>query len=259
MEYNKIIINILFSYLYDLGGWNMGKKKEKEDSKAAPQKRLPEASSSSEDTDNKKNQDLKKTSEDFFIVGIGASAGGLDAMENFFKNMPQESGMAFVIITHLSPNQESILPELIKKNTPMHVLLAEEGIRIWVAGCSTGEEAYSIAMIAKECMDEKFNITFCNNAFYQTFGLDSRDTRGKSLFEICAGEWDIPRLRQLLEQIIPDNWVLEAFEVEHDFQTIGRKRMILNARGVQRMRQKNPLILLAIEYITGLTGNDKSF
>ncbi|MDQ6998875.1 MAG: chemotaxis protein CheB, partial [Mariprofundus sp.] len=60
-----------------------------------------------------------------YYVGIGASAGGLEAIEAFFKNAPEDSGMAFVVIQHLSPIHKSMRVELLSRNTEMPVLRAE--------------------------------------------------------------------------------------------------------------------------------------
>lgn len=59
---------------------------------------------------------------DFPIVGIGASAGGLEALEQFFKNVPINSGLAYVVIQHLDPNHAGILPELLQRATEMKVV-----------------------------------------------------------------------------------------------------------------------------------------
>lgn len=78
-----------------------------------------------------KNQTVQPGIEKKFpIVGMGASAGGLEAFESFFSAMPKDSGMAFVLISHLDPNHISILPELIQKRTQMKVLLIKDGVRI---------------------------------------------------------------------------------------------------------------------------------
>jgi len=66
----------------------------------------------------------------FPIVAIGASAGGLEAIEKFLKEVPQYSGMAFVVIQHLDPNHKSILTELISRVTPLRVLEVSDGMRI---------------------------------------------------------------------------------------------------------------------------------
>jgi two-component system CheB/CheR fusion protein len=65
---------------------------------------------------------------DFPTIGMGASAGGLDAFEKFFKNMPPDAGAAFVLISHLSPDQKSLMPEILQKYTKMKVYQIEEGM-----------------------------------------------------------------------------------------------------------------------------------
>jgi two-component system, chemotaxis family, CheB/CheR fusion protein len=58
---------------------------------------------------------------EFPIVGIAASAGGLEASEQFFENMPKDCGMAFVVIQHLDPTHIGVIPELLQRITPMKV------------------------------------------------------------------------------------------------------------------------------------------
>src|ERR1017187_8708761 len=78
----------------------------------------------------KKEKTIESSSPDnsFYVVGIGASAGGLEAIERFFGNMPWDSGMAFIVVTHLDPNHISIMPELIQKFTKMKLFQAEDGM-----------------------------------------------------------------------------------------------------------------------------------
>ncbi|MFZ4414584.1 MAG: chemotaxis protein CheB [Bacteroidales bacterium] len=83
----------------------------------ADQKMIPEAKAS-----GVKKADLA----DFPIVGIGASAGGLEALEQFFGAMPKDSGMAFIVIQHLDPNHVGIMPELLQRITSMKVLQASD-------------------------------------------------------------------------------------------------------------------------------------
>ena len=66
----------------------------------------------------------------FFVVGLGASAGGLEAFEQFFTHMPGDSGLAFVLVSHLSPDHESMMTELLRRFTPMPVEEAGEGMRV---------------------------------------------------------------------------------------------------------------------------------
>ncbi|MFW5891788.1 MAG: chemotaxis protein CheB [Bacteroidota bacterium] len=65
-----------------------------------------------------------------FCVGIGASAGGLEALEQFFKNMNPQSGLAFVVVQHLSPDYKSLMVELLSKHTEMKVYRAEDGMQV---------------------------------------------------------------------------------------------------------------------------------
>jgi two-component system, chemotaxis family, CheB/CheR fusion protein len=77
---------------------------------------------------------IKKTTKhdigQFPIVGIGASAGGLEALEQFFGNMPDDSGMAFVVIQHLDPNYVGVMPELLQRITRMKVCQARDTLKI---------------------------------------------------------------------------------------------------------------------------------
>ncbi|MEI7501052.1 MAG: chemotaxis protein CheB [Bacteroidota bacterium] len=66
----------------------------------------------------------------FPIVGIGASAGGLEALEQFFGNMPKDFGLAFVVIQHLDPNHVGIMPELLQRITPMKVFQASDSLKV---------------------------------------------------------------------------------------------------------------------------------
>jgi two-component system CheB/CheR fusion protein len=80
-------------------------------------------------TEKKNNiSEISSSNNSFYVVGIGASAGGLEALERFFGNMPESSGMAFIVVSHLDPNHISIMPELIQKSTKMKLFQAEDGM-----------------------------------------------------------------------------------------------------------------------------------
>ena len=66
----------------------------------------------------------------FFVVGIGASAGGLEALEELFAPIPADTGLAFVVITHQHPGHTSLLPELLGKNTELKVIQAADGLKV---------------------------------------------------------------------------------------------------------------------------------
>jgi len=89
-----------------------------------------------------------------------------------------------------------------------------------------------------------------NRSFYRTFRVSPEETEDKLIYHLGNGQWDIPLLRQLLEEILPLNRSFDGFEVEHRFAAIGRKVMLLNARRFYREGNHTELILLAIEDIT---------
>lgn len=66
----------------------------------------------------------------FYIVGMGGSAGGLEAFGQFFTNMPTDSGMAFVLVSHLDPTQKDMMPELLQRFTKMQVFQAKDGMEV---------------------------------------------------------------------------------------------------------------------------------
>lgn len=68
--------------------------------------------------------------ESFYIVGMGGSAGGLEAFGPFFNHMPTDSGMAFVLVPHLDPTHKGMMPELLQRHTKMQVFQAEEGMEV---------------------------------------------------------------------------------------------------------------------------------
>jgi PAS domain-containing protein len=100
-------------------------------------------------------------------------------------------------------------------------------------------------------LDNDLRVVSANAAFYQAFQVERENIAGELLFDLGNRQWDIPQLRDLLERIIPENTFFEDFEVEHDFPSIGPKKMLLNARKVEASEAALQFILLAIEDITG--------
>jgi PAS domain S-box-containing protein len=73
-----------------------------------------------------------------------------------------------------------------------------------------------------------------NRSFYETFQVAPEETEGRFIFDVSNHQWDIPALRELLEEIIPQNTHFNNFEVDHAFPRIGRKRVLHNARWIYR-------------------------
>jgi two-component system, chemotaxis family, CheB/CheR fusion protein len=99
-------------------------------------------------------------------------------------------------------------------------------------------------------LDRNLRVISANRSFYRTFHAKAEETAGSFVYALGNQEWDIPRLRELLEKIIPKNTFFEDFEVEHNFPRIGFKKMLLNARRIHQREGGEELILLAIEDVT---------
>lgn len=95
-------------------------------------------------------------------------------------------------------------------------------------------------------LDDSLRIKMANESFYQLFRVSPEETEGVLLYELGNHQWDIPELRTLLEQILPEDEIVNDYEIEHDFEKIGYRIMLLNARRIDHLQ----LILLAIEDIT---------
>ncbi|HVT37591.1 MAG TPA: chemotaxis protein CheB [Gemmatimonadaceae bacterium] len=91
-----------------------------------------------------------------------------------------------------------------------------------------------------------------NEAFFSTFKVSRTESAGRRIYELGNGQWDIPRLRQLLEEILPRDKFFAQFEVEHDFEGIGRRKMLLNASKLDIHGSQAPQILLGINDVTAV-------
>jgi two-component system CheB/CheR fusion protein len=106
-------------------------------------------------------------------------------------------------------------------------------------------------------LDATLRVTSANSSFYQTFKVSPENTENRLIYEIGNRQWDIPALRELLETIVPNNTKFQDFVVDHEFQNIGSKKMLLNARRIDQKGTQTQMILLAMEDITEKTNYEK--
>src|SRR5690349_24237268 len=98
-------------------------------------------------------------------------------------------------------------------------------------------------------LDATLRVRSANRAFYQTFHVSAEETEDRLIYELGNGQWDIPDLRTLLEDVVPKSSVFNDFELEHTFPVIGRRVMLLNARKLQAGHH-GELLVLAMEDVT---------
>lgn len=99
-------------------------------------------------------------------------------------------------------------------------------------------------------LDDELRVRSANRAFYRMFKVAPEETIGRTVYELGNGHLNIPPLRRLLEAVIPAEQAIEAFEIEQDFQAIGRRCFVLNARKVYRPTNNAPFLLLTIDDVT---------
>jgi len=95
-------------------------------------------------------------------------------------------------------------------------------------------------------LDWDLRVVRANQPFYDTFHVSASDTKGRLVYEIGNGQWNVPRLRELLEVVLPDDNRFDDVYIEHDFEVIGRRVMVLNGRRLDHL----DLIVLAIRDVT---------
>ena len=100
-------------------------------------------------------------------------------------------------------------------------------------------------------LDKDLRVMAANESFYRAFQVQPQDTESRVVYELGNGQWNIPALQKLLEDILPKNTFFKGFEVTHEFPFIGRKVIILNARQIHSKEDVfQPIILLAMEDVT---------
>jgi len=99
-------------------------------------------------------------------------------------------------------------------------------------------------------LDKELRVIAASRSFYSTFKVSPEDTQGSLLYALGDGQWDIPKLRVLLEKVIPQQGEIKDYEVEHEFPGLGQRTMRLNARQVFYEGGSHATILLGMEDIT---------
>jgi len=126
--------------------------------------------------------------------------------------------------------------------------------QIWTTGWTYIRHVVDTAREPFLILDSELRILSGNEAFYRTFQTLAKDTEGKLVYKLGGGQWNIPTLRRLLEEILPRESFFRDFEIEHDYPVVGKKIILMNAREVfepLKKKQKSPkMIILAMEDVT---------
>jgi PAS domain S-box-containing protein len=171
-----------------------------------------------------------------------------------------------IVIETISKTEQQLFPEIEALRTKLdatdrRLQEANEILQVQIAERKRGEEAFEKAQKYAESVGETIReplwvltaglkVITANRSFYETFQVAPKETEGRFIFDVGNHPWDIPALREPLQEIIPQNTHFSNFEVDHAFPRIGRKRVLLNARRIYREGKGADRILLALEDIT---------
>jgi len=99
-------------------------------------------------------------------------------------------------------------------------------------------------------LDGKLRVVSANRSFFKSFQVAAEDTLSKSIYDLGNRQWNIPALKQLLEKLLPEETEIEGFRVEHKFDKIGRRVILVNARRLEIAPELPQMILMALEDVT---------
>jgi len=177
---------------------------------------------------------------------LEAILGGEEHVENYrVEHEFEDIGRRIMLLNARRIESEEALPYLIL--LAINDVTDREQARFELEGQK--EYAEKLSDSVREAMivlGWDLRVKHANKTFYEVFQVRPEETEGQMIYDLGNGQWSIPRLRLLLEDILPKEQSFDDYEVEHDFETIGRRTMLLNARRLNRLN----LILLAIRDVT---------
>jgi len=169
-----------------------------------------------------------------------------ELIKNYETKCVRKDGVVIDISLTLSPIKDK-LGNICGVSAIMHDITEQKKVK------QLSEYSESIINTVREpliVLDQNLRVVTVGSSFYDFFKVNPEETVGQLIYDLGNKQWDIPKLRELLEDILPKKVSFDNYEVEHNFSTIGRRIMLLNARQIQRASGKERIILLAIEDIT---------
>ncbi|MEI6704092.1 MAG: PAS domain-containing protein, partial [Deltaproteobacteria bacterium] len=199
-----------------------------------------------------------------FIHDLGNRQWDIPALRKLFEEiLPKEIVFNGYEVEHVFPRigRKTMLlnaRQIFRKDVGSHIiLLAMEDItvrkQLETKLRNAREYAENIVETVREplvVLDSDLKVVTANRSFFTTFQVTQEETIGNFIHDLGNRQWDIPALRKLFEEILPQEIVFNGYEVEHVFPRIGRKTILLNAREIFRKDVGSHIILLAMEDIT---------
>lgn len=208
----------------------------------------------------------------FPIVGIGASAGGMEAFSQILDQLPADTGMAIVFVQHLHPGYESSLTEILTRYTTMPVVeaadnLAVEPNHVYVIppGSYLGIQNGVLQLLPRAQPHERrlpidqffrhlaadrgagaIGVVLSATGSDGVLGVTEKETRENLVHRLGNGQWAIPRLRELLEKTACEGEEFNDFELTHTFEHIGEKAFLVSGRQIPAGLPEGPMVVMQI-------------
>lgn len=192
-------------------------------------------------------QELTQTREDMHIIAEDQSAANEE-----LQSANEELLSGSEELQSLNEELETSKEELLSTNEELTIINQEiSGLNEQISISRNYSESI-VANIREPLLilHKNLHVKSANEAFYKMFNVSEKNTENILIYELGDNQWDIPKLRDLLEKIIPNKSIISNFEVTHNFPIIGKRVMLLNAREVQSITVAERLIILSIEDIT---------
>jgi two-component system CheB/CheR fusion protein len=167
------------------------------------------------------------------------------------KEVQSRDGKYYLMRTIPYRSMENVIDGVVITFTEI-TLLRKQAEELSKLAATEAALSYAEAIVATVreplvVLDAELHVVSANRAFYKYFRAAAGKVEGRLLYELGNRQWDIPVLRELLEGVLARDEIFDNFEVEVDFEKIGRKRILLNARKISHEGIPRPLILLAME------------
>jgi two-component system CheB/CheR fusion protein len=175
----------------------------------------------------------------------------LDTLVPIEREVLAQDGAWFLARIQPYRTQDNIIEGVVVTFTDITAMHEAERLKLGVVQMAR-ELAEGIVNTVAEpliVLDGNLQVVSASRSFYKAFKVLPKDTTGRKIYELGNGQWDIPALRELIENILPHNQVMDDYLVEHNFPGLGLQRMKLNARRIVTAIGNTELILLALEFL----------
>lgn len=204
-----------------------------------------ELQSTNEELETSK-EELQSINEELVTVNaeLHAKIEQLSDMQNDMKNLLDNINVGTIFL-----DEHLVIRRFTREAARIYRLVPSDVGRL-LADIKSDLKGEDLLAEAQVVLDGSLKVISASRPFYQAFRMSPENTIGRYLYALGDRQWDIPKLRELLENILPQGTSFNDVEIDHAFPGMGHRKMRLNARRIVGDQRKMPLILLAIEDIT---------